>query len=64
MRRQRSQCRGSPVNYFPEQHVRFEAKQPLFFAGYVAKLTKTREDIRTWADALELDDHCTFGGKA
>jgi len=30
----------------------------------VAKLTKTREDIRTWADALELDDHCTFGGKA
>src|SRR3989475_13047235 len=28
MRRQRSQCRGSPVNYFPEQHVRFEAKPP------------------------------------
>ncbi|HTD67200.1 MAG TPA: DUF5069 domain-containing protein [Candidatus Limnocylindria bacterium] len=35
-----------------------------FFAGYVAKLTTTREDIRTWADVLELDDHCTFGGKA
>src|SRR2546428_4706535 len=28
MRRQRSQWRGSPVNYFPEQRVRFEAKQP------------------------------------
>ena len=41
-----------------------DAETLKFFAGYVAKLTKTREDIRTWADALELDDHCTFGGKA
>jgi len=35
-----------------------------FFAGYVAKLTKTREDIRTWAELLELDDYVSFGGKA
>jgi hypothetical protein len=35
-----------------------------FFAEYVAKFTKTREDIRTWHDLLELDDHVTFGGKA
>jgi len=35
-----------------------------FFAEYVAKLTKTREDIRTWPDLLELDDFVTFGGKA
>ena len=35
-----------------------------FFASYVARLTKTREDLRTWADVLELDDYCTFGGKA
>ena len=41
-----------------------DAETLQFFAGYVAKLTKTREDIRTWADVLELDDHCTFGGKA
>jgi len=41
-----------------------DAETLKFFAGYVAKLTKTREDIRTWADALELDDHCTFGGEA
>jgi hypothetical protein len=34
-----------------------------FFAEYVAKLTKTRENIKTWADALELDDFVSFGGK-
>jgi len=33
------------------------------FAGYVAKFSTTREDIRTWFDLLDLDDHCTFGGK-
>jgi hypothetical protein len=35
-----------------------------FFADYVAKFTRTREDIRTWADVLELDDFVSFGGKA
>ena len=35
-----------------------------FFAEKVAAFTKTREDIRTWADLLDLDDYCTFGGKA
>ncbi len=36
----------------------------LEFAEMVAKFSKTREDIRTWADLLDLDDHCTFGGLA
>jgi hypothetical protein len=35
-----------------------------FFTDYVKKLTTTREDIKTWADALELDDYVSFGGKA
>ena len=35
-----------------------------YFAGEVAKLSKTREDILTWADFLDLDDYVTFGGKA
>jgi hypothetical protein len=35
-----------------------------FFAGYVAKLAANREDLRTWADVLDLDDHVSFGGKA
>lgn len=34
------------------------------FAESVAQLTTTREDIHTWFDLLDLDDHCTFGGKA
>ena len=33
-------------------------------ASYVGKLTKTREDIKTWSDLLELDDFVSFGGKA
>lgn len=33
------------------------------FAEKVAKFSKTREDINTWFDLVELDDHCTFGGK-
>ena len=35
-----------------------------YFAEAVGKFSKTREDIRTWADLLDLDDHCTFGGQA
>jgi len=35
-----------------------------FFANYIAQNTTTREDVRTWADVLDLDDHCSFGGKA
>jgi hypothetical protein len=35
-----------------------------YFVEAVGKLTKTREDIRTWADVLDLDDYVTFGGKA
>ena len=35
-----------------------------FFAGRVGELSKTREDIKTFADLLDLDDHVSFGGKA
>jgi len=41
-----------------------DAETLLYFAEVVGKFTKTREDIRTWADLLDLDDHCSFGGKA
>ena len=41
-----------------------DAETLAFFADYVGNLTKTREDIRTWADLLDLDDYVTFGGKA
>jgi hypothetical protein len=34
-----------------------------YFLDMLGKLTKTRSDIKTWADLLDLDDHATFGGK-
>ncbi len=34
------------------------------FAEAVGQFTKLREDITTWFDFMDLDDHCTFGGKA
>lgn len=34
------------------------------FANDVKKLSPTREDIHTWFDLLDLDDYCSFGGKA
>jgi len=35
-----------------------------FFTGRVGGLSKTREDLKTWFDYLDLDDHVSFGGKA
>jgi hypothetical protein len=35
-----------------------------FFAEYLGKHSKTREDIKTWFEAIELDDFVSFGGKA
>ena len=35
-----------------------------FFSEYVGKFTKTREDLKTWSDVLDLDDYVSFGGKA
>jgi len=34
------------------------------FTEYVGKFSSTREDIKTWFDLVDLDDHVTFGGKA
>lgn len=35
-----------------------------FFLRRVGDLSKTREDVQTWFDYLDLDDHVAFGGKA
>jgi hypothetical protein len=34
------------------------------FGADVAKFSRTREDIRTWFEFLDLEDHCGFGGLA
>jgi len=35
-----------------------------FFKEYVGKSSKIREDLKTWFEVIELDDHVSFGGKA
>lgn len=35
----------------------------VFFFRRVGSFTKTREDIKTWMDLIDLDDLVTFGGK-
>jgi len=35
-----------------------------FFSKYVNELSKTRKDLKTWADVLDLDDFVSYGGKA
>jgi Domain of unknown function (DUF5069) len=35
-----------------------------YFTEYVAKFSKDREDVKTWFELVDLDDHVTFGGKA
>jgi hypothetical protein len=41
-----------------------DAETIAYFGEAVGKFTKTREDIKGWADLLDLDDYVTFGGKA
>ena len=41
-----------------------DAETIIYFADQVKKFSATREDINTWFDLLDLDDYCSFGGKA
>src|SRR5258706_7193434 len=41
-----------------------DAETLALFADYVCQRSKTREDIKTWFEAIELDDYVSFGGKA
>lgn len=41
-----------------------DAETLIDFTTAVGVFSSTREDIHTWFDLLDLDDHCTFGGKA
>jgi hypothetical protein len=40
-----------------------DAETLALFAEYVGQHSKTREDIKTWLEAIELDDYASFGGK-
>ena len=41
-----------------------DAETAAYFAQTVAKFSLTREDVITWFDLVDLDDYCSFGGKA
>jgi Domain of unknown function (DUF5069) len=41
-----------------------DAETLALFAEYVGRFSKAREDIKTWFEAIELDDCASFGGKA
>ena len=41
-----------------------DAETLAFFAEYLGVHSKTREDVKTWFEAIELDDYASFGGKA
>ena len=41
-----------------------DAETLAFFAEHLGKISKTREDVRTWFEFGELDDYVSFGGKA
>jgi hypothetical protein len=49
---------------YAEQRVPADTESREFFHGVHAKIAPKREDIATWFDLLDLDDHVTFGGKA
>jgi len=40
-----------------------DAETLIFFFRHVGSFSKTREDISTWMDLIDLDDFVTFGGK-
>ena len=41
-----------------------DAETLAFFAESLGRLSKTREDVKTWFEFGELDDYVSFGGKA
>ena len=50
--------------YFSERGPDSDTETLDFFTKRVGEFSKTREDVKTWFDLLDLDDHVTFGGKA
>ena len=50
--------------YMDKRSVDSDAESLASFAEYVGQHSKTREDIKSWFDALDLDDYVSFGGKA
>jgi len=50
--------------YYSERGPDGDVETLEFFAKRVGEFNQNREDVKTWFDLLDLDDHVTFGGKA
>src|SRR5712672_1652099 len=50
--------------YFDNRGPDSDAETLTGFAEYVGQHSKTREDIKSWFDAIDLDDFVSFGGNA
>jgi hypothetical protein len=51
-------------SYLERRGPTSDAETLSYFANMIGKISKTREDLHTWADVLDLDDYVSFGGKA
>jgi Domain of unknown function (DUF5069) len=67
----KSNARDQPAPWEIEQWSEYmirrtpdsDAETLAFFFRRVGSFSKTREDIKTWMDLIDLDDLVTFGGK-
>ncbi len=50
--------------YQEQRGPEFNTEGFLIFQKTAQALSPKRSDIRSWADLLDLDDHCSFGGVA
>jgi hypothetical protein len=49
---------------YAEQRVPKDVESRKFFNELHEKVAPKREDVHSWFDLLDLDDHVSFGGKA
>jgi len=49
--------------YFSERGPDSDVETLEMFADRMSTLNRSREDVKTWFDLLDLDDYVTFGGK-
>ena len=50
-------------DYMQRRGPESDAESRGHFGEMLEKISRTREDIKTWADLLDLDDYVTFGGR-
>ena len=64
----KNQRQGWEIAAWSEFHLRrapdSDTETLIEFAEEVKKFNALREDIYTWFDLMDLDDYCSFGGKA